>query len=78
MLFDNYGGRETARIFRNYFALTLFLEQLLLSFFTIPADQANALSSEKNCIPVSVFAEESPDDGLIRIREMALLLNLQR
>lgn len=39
VIFENYGGQQIGRIFRNYFRLTLLLQQLMFSFYIIPAYQ---------------------------------------
>lgn len=78
MIFENYGGQHIGRIFRNYFSLTLVLQQLMFTFFLLPARQPATypVPVENNLSIEPVVDSESPDGELNWMQALQLLLTL--
>lgn len=77
VIFENYGGQQIGRIFKNYFSLTFLLKQILFSLSIISADRpvVNFLPEEKR-LQIENIAEEAPLDrelNWIQILQINLL-----
>lgn len=75
VIFENYGGQQIGRIFKNYYKLTLLLKQLMFSLLIISADPVNnLLPEEKNQTIVNNIEAESLDQELNWIQTLRLML----
>lgn len=78
IIYQEFGGREMERIFRNYLFISLLFKQLIFSLFSLPADvyDKDSVPADNNPVFVEIVSTDASEESLDGIQVFKLMWTL--